>query len=226
MVAPSPTLAAGLSDCEQFDTAWLLQPVNAVSSLGFSLVGLLILRWAIRVQGQERIARVVFGTALIATGIGSFMFHGFDTAVAQFLHDVTFLALIVLLVTMNVSPVRGWRSATGWMVAALGVVTVSLVLLIAPDRTNIITIVATIALIGSDVLMEHRGGIARRWWIASLAAMSVAIAAFVLGRTGAPLCDPDSIFQGHALWHLLSAAAIAMYFVATSTARVRIEASM
>jgi hypothetical protein len=28
------------------------------------------------------------------------------------------------------------------------------------------------------------------------------------GRTGSPLCRPHSLLQGHALWHLLTAAAL------------------
>ena len=38
-----------------------------------------------------------------------------------------------------------------------------------------------------------------------------AIAANVLTRTGAPLCRPDSLLQGHAAWHVLTAAAVAAW---------------
>ena len=196
-----------------------------MSSLGFSVAGLLILGWALKAHGHERMLRIVFGVALISTGIGSFLFHGFDNAVAQFLHDITFLVLIWLLASINAAVALRWRASTGWVVTASGIVAFSVVLMVEPESTNIITIVTTIALIASDVLVERQGGIARRWWIASLAAMTIAAAAFILGRTGAPLCDPDSIFQGHALWHLFAAAAVAMYFVATSSARVRMEAA-
>jgi hypothetical protein len=35
--------------------------------------------------------------------------------------------------------------------------------------------------------------------------------AFWVGRGGAPLCNPESAFQWHALWHFLSALAMALY---------------
>jgi hypothetical protein len=36
-------------------------------------------------------------------------------------------------------------------------------------------------------------------------------AAYLAGRTGGPLCDPTSIVQGHALWHVGTAAALALW---------------
>jgi hypothetical protein len=39
-----------------------------------------------------------------------------------------------------------------------------------------------------------------------------AIAVNLLTRTGAPLCRPESLLQGHAAWHALTALAIALWF--------------
>ncbi|HYZ99326.1 MAG TPA: hypothetical protein VE575_11285 [Acidimicrobiales bacterium] len=41
---------------------------------------------------------------------------------------------------------------------------------------------------------------------------AAAIAVNLLTRTGAPLCRPSSLLQGHAVWHVLTAAAIALWF--------------
>ena len=38
-----------------------------------------------------------------------------------------------------------------------------------------------------------------------------AVAVNLLTRTGAPLCRPDSLLQGHAAWHVLTASAIALW---------------
>ncbi|MCZ7533181.1 MAG: hypothetical protein M5U23_07225 [Acidimicrobiia bacterium] len=214
-------LAAGTSDCEVNNDGMLIQPVSAVSSLAFSIAGVVILAWAQAVKGHERIVRILFGFAMIATGIGSFLFHGYDSVVAHFFHDITFLATVWLLAIVNVSEVRAWQRFWEWLIVIVGIATLSVVLLVAPGITNILTIVVTVVLIASDFALNRSGGIARPWWIASLVAMGLAVALFLLGRTGGPLCDPGSLFQGHALWHALSAAALAFYFVATSTARTR-----
>jgi hypothetical protein len=44
-----------------------------------------------------------------------------------------------------------------------------------------------------------------------LAVLALASAAFLVGRTDAWFCNPDSTFQWHAVWHVLSAAAMALY---------------
>ena len=36
----------------------------------------------------------------------------------------------------------------------------------------------------------------------------------LLSRTGAPLCFPDAVMQGHAIWHVLAAVGIGIYAAA------------
>ena len=176
--------------------------------------------WASKARGHERTLRIVFGFAMAATGIGSFVFHGFDSAVAQFLHDITFLVTIWLLAVINVSEVRGWSRRVGWGVVGMGIVLFSVFLIIVPQATNILTFLVTLALVLADVTLR-RSGASRSWWYwAALVSIVIAVLAFILGRSAGPLCDPDSLIQGHALWHLLSASAITAYFVATSEARI------
>ncbi len=40
---------------------------------------------------------------------------------------------------------------------------------------------------------------------------ALAVAAYAAGRTGSPLCDPGSWVQPHGAWHMLSAAALAIW---------------
>jgi hypothetical protein len=50
---------------------------------------------------------------------------------------------------------------------------------------------------------------------AALAAAAAGAACWWLGRTASPWCDPDSLLQPHAAWHLLGAAALACWAAAT-----------
>lgn len=43
---------------------------------------------------------------------------------------------------------------------------------------------------------------------AAMAAIAAGVVVNLLTRTGAPLCRPDSLLQGHALWHVLTAVGI------------------
>jgi hypothetical protein len=49
---------------------------------------------------------------------------------------------------------------------------------------------------------------------AALLGLAGALAINQLSRTGAPLCGPDSLLQGHAAWHVLTAAALGAWFTA------------
>jgi Ca2+/Na+ antiporter len=99
----------------------------------------------------------------------------------------------------------------------------SLSLVVSSSLTNILMVIVVVALVSSDIALHRRGRVRTTWYIASLALTASAIALFVLGRTGAPLCDPESLFQGHALWHVLAALALGAYFVATSDSRMNEE---
>ena len=48
----------------------------------------------------------------------------------------------------------------------------------------------------------RKGAVARR---VGLAAIALGGVAYLLGQTGSPLCRPESLFQWHALWHVLVA---------------------
>jgi hypothetical protein len=46
---------------------------------------------------------------------------------------------------------------------------------------------------------------------AAVVALAVAAGVNVLSRTGAPLCRPDSLLQGHSVWHVLTAVGAALW---------------
>jgi len=54
-----------------------------------------------------------------------------------------------------------------------------------------------------------RSGRRRRWsaWAKPAGVFALGLAAYAAGRSGSPLCRPDSLWQYHGAWHVLSAAA-------------------
>ena len=48
----------------------------------------------------------------------------------------------------------------------------------------------------------------------AVAALGAGIVANFVSRTGAPLCRPDALLQGHAAWHVLTAVAAATWLAA------------
>lgn len=214
----------GESDCESIASGVLAQPVNTLSSLAYSIVGIVIVGWAFRANGQERLVRIVFGVLMVATGAGSVMFHGPQGQGSQFFHDVTFLLALLFFAVLNTSTALSWAQSRRWAAFGAAAIVISGGLLLSPGATNAVMVALVVSVIGSDVALHRispRGG---WWYTTSLVAMTAAIAMFLLGRSGGPICDPESIFQGHALWHVLGAVALGTYFVATT--RSRLETTM
>ncbi len=59
--------------------------------------------------------------------------------------------------------------------------------------------------------------------VLALVALAVGVAANLLTRTGAPLCRPESLAQGHAGWHVLTAVGAAAWLACWAPARRRAD---
>ncbi|OBF98692.1 hypothetical protein A5790_02485 [Mycobacterium sp. 852002-51152_SCH6134967] len=59
----------------------------------------------------------------------------------------------------------------------------------------------------------------RSVWVAAAVVFALGLAAYAAGRTGSPLCRPDSLWQYHGLWHVLSGAAAGLAAWAMMPAR-------
>ncbi|HLF43892.1 MAG TPA: hypothetical protein VJA46_10265, partial [Acidimicrobiia bacterium] len=77
------------ADCESIGVGLLRQPVNSLTTLAFAVAGIVVM--------TRRPERLWVGIALIATGIGSFLFHGPMPGGSEWAHDVT-LAWLLLVV--------------------------------------------------------------------------------------------------------------------------------
>ena len=51
-----------------------------------------------------------------------------------------------------------------------------------------------------------------RWYFAGMIAYMSAFAIWLTGVPDSPSCDPDSMFQAHGYWHLLTAIATIFFF--------------
>ncbi len=174
--------AAG--DCELIGNGLLGQPVNALSSLAFVVVALLIFR-----------TRPLLAVVAAAVGLGSFLFHGPMPGWAQWTHDVSLAAVPVAL---------AFENRLRW--AAVCVAAVAILFAAAPGSS----VVITLGLLGMAAVVVARSQPTPIPWEA-LGLLVVGASLNGLSRTTGPLCDPDSLLQGHALWHILGAGALYLW---------------
>ena len=183
------------ADCELIGDSLLGQPVNTLTTAAFVIGGVLLLR--------RPTVRWV-GIGLVATGIGSFLFHGPMPPGSEWAHDVSLTWLIALVAGVG----RSWERFTRVAgLAAIGVL-FWLVPAAADPSAVAVTVVTVILLLRRD----------RTWsTIGPMLLLGLSAIFGRLGATGGPFCDPSSIWQPHGLWHLSAAAAVTWWALAFSS---------
>ena len=126
------------------------------------------------------------------------------------------VAVPVFVAADGLGVLGGWEDRTVSRVALVATAAVAVGALVGPV-TNIALVTAVTAAVLAEAVVARRSaprGVARAGRAVMAAALAVGVAAYVLGRTGGPLCRPDSLLQPHALWHLLTGLAMAAWAVA------------
>jgi hypothetical protein len=207
------TLGAG--DCERLHDGLVAQPVNAASALAYLLAGAWLAGRSWR-RGAGRAEGLAFGLAVAAAGVGSVDFHGTGSPAARWLHDAGLQAAVSFVAVHDLAALAGARSRA--LPAWAGAAGAGGVLLApAPGAGGALGAALGLLVAGAEVAAGRRGLRAgwsprrRAAYRAGVAALAVGSAAWLLGRTGGPLCDPDSPLQPHAAWHVLSAFALAAW---------------
>jgi hypothetical protein len=181
------------------------QPINTATSLGYAVVGGALIARGFRRRRRARRADITYGTLLIAIGLGSAAFHGPQPRGSQALHDAPIAAALYFILIHNLVGIG--RLQQGERPFIFGVVPVA-ALGSAPALAPVLSGGLALVAIASEVLVYRSGQTTRSGRRTIVALMAAAGAAYLFGRTGSPLCHPESPFQLHGAWHLLSAAAL------------------
>ena len=208
-------------DCEQIHhLAWLAQPVNAWSSLAFALAGALILVRAVRGDHGRTPELAVFALAVGMNSVGSFLFHGFRGDPAHWAHDLCIYAVLAFVAIHAFGTVRAWPRRTTLGAFAVAVAILGIARWAAPAATDVISGLLTFAAVVGESFAWRAGLRPRRSdgptlelmaWTLVLLALGLGGLSFLFGSNASPLCRPNSLFQWHAVWHVLLAAVLVAY---------------
>ena len=203
------------SDCEHIGQGLLAQPANTLSSLAYVLAGVLLLWRALAGRSGARIAPAVYAVTVIGVGIGSAAFHGPMPPWGRFAHDLSIAAVLAFVIGYDVALARG-ASANAGLAVFVGVTgACAVVLALSPDAGNgldaVLVTGAVVAEIGATRSAPGRATADGRLWIVIVGVVAIGALLNALGRTDAPLCEPDSPVQLHALWHVLTAFVLWLY---------------
>jgi hypothetical protein len=170
--------------------ARIAQPVNTASCAAYVLAGAWLWR-RLRRRGPVPAEAALYCAMVAANGAGGVGFHGPGDRASHWLHDTALVGTLAAMVLPNARHAGG---ATA--LAALGIA-------LRPDATNAASLAGGALVAASEVRARHRPSARTGLLLVAAAGINA------LSRTGGPWCRPDSPVQGHALWHVLTAAALA-----------------
>jgi dihydroceramidase len=197
--------------------ALIVQPSNSWSSYGYAFAGFLMIllsqsrNWT---SGFHRHAAAVFGLTAIFVGLGSVLLHATLTLWGQFF-DV--MGMYLTSGFMLVSAIARWRnlSVRGAVLLYLALVGVLLaVLFLVPEVRRSLFAVVLIAAIALELVFARprRPAVKLSFYLAGIATKAVAFTIWNLDQHGL-VCQPESLVQGHAVWHLLGATSLWLTFL-------------
>ena len=201
--------------CEALRSGWIRQPANTWSNLAFVLVGLLAARGPVQpvvggavAMRDDPVVRGLYGFTALVIGLGSWWYHASMTFAGQWIDVLGMYLLPTFLVCYNL--LRAGRLPRlaflpAWLLVN-GLLGVGLVVL-PLWRRPVFGALLGLALLSEVVARRAlRRRLAARYMLGALAALALAFGIWWLDLKHI-LCAPHSLFQGHALWHILCAMA-------------------
>lgn len=226
---PDECIALDECYCEAIGPGIASQPANAWSNAGFTLIGLLVLTDAGTRRGSSRMARDrraawLYGGVAIFLGIGSFAFHGSMRAWGGYVDVLSMHAFIAFVLAYDLDRVHRWSWGRfvlwfGGLLAGFA----ALIAVVPPEhgKTLFAAFVVVVLLVETAVSYPRLRPwapihlVPRRmpWFWTGLGLFVVANVIWNLSRTAGPWCDPNSLLQGHAVWHLLTATSVGAFYL-------------
>jgi hypothetical protein len=208
------------------------QPSNTWSNLGYLLVGLFALTLAAHdYKNKDRRASghflvmypffsVLYGLSCLYLFIGSFMYHASLTLFFQKFDQTGLYSVIGMVLILNIYKINPYLYHKGeWknthVLAKLLVIILNIAFFKWLWKFNINILVPGMLVITLCTAVYYIRRVSRtdyflNYLYVAYFIMLAAGSIWLLDRQGV-VCNPDSIWQGHAVWHILTAAS--MFFI-------------
>jgi hypothetical protein len=222
-----PDVGRGANFCEAARHGWVRQPANSFSNLGFVVAGLLVAWRAGRPQQLGDVLprhgglATAYGCVVVFLGPASAAMHATQSERGG---DLDMLSMYLVAAFAAAYALMRWLRQGRVLFAQLFLLLVAACELVGLYDGQVPVVdfagnVAFAALLLTAVVMEVRlwrrgaagGTRTDLWWGAG--ALGAILLAFAIWNTTKSLwCDPHSLLQGHAAWHLLDAASAYLLF--------------
>ncbi len=229
---PGEIGSAGMVFCEASAAGIIQQPANSWSNLGFAVAGIAIgahawrafserARSVSRYQNRMRsrlLYPVLYATVAAFVGPASMALHASTTTwggVIDLMSMFFWAAFVLAYGLARVLELDDRRFVSGYL-GLVGAISIVYLGGLVPISGSALfgVVIALYAGVEVWIYVRRPDLVARRGWLFATAAIFLtALAIWLPSRTGGPLCDPHSLVQGHAIWHLLNAVAMSTLYV-------------
>ena len=199
--------------CEEKLCSFIVTPFNAWTNMAYVLVGIYV--W-LKMRKSKSEAFRFFGPATVIVGLTSFLWHSslnFYTQIFDFFGMYTFCVLLIMFNKARLhswpTPPRAFHRFWIW-VTGLTVLTASSLMLNPHFPIQVFVLLLILAILRTELMERLEKGEHRRWFWASFFTL-LSAAVFSALDASRIVCYADNHwFQGHGVWHLLSA--LSLYF--------------
>jgi hypothetical protein len=224
-----PFMEVGRKFCETMHLGLIKQPANTWSNLGFVFAGL-AMAWHLTSEQhhynenmfrqESSFCGTFFSCLTVLLGPGSMALHASGTSLGAFLDMCSMYLIASFMASYATVRLFALRSMYFLLIFSF-----SFGIFMWVDRQSdihfifyhfgdtvfafYILIIIIFEIINIKVRKLRHTNI---WGFASFAALALAFFIWNRSLTGGPWCDPESIIQGHAIWHLLDAFALYCLF--------------
>ncbi|MCL1871048.1 MAG: hypothetical protein FWF90_11635 [Promicromonosporaceae bacterium] len=186
--------------------------MSAWTSLAFVVAGVAILAVAWRRRGTPAgRLQIAFAVLTAFNGVGSVVQHGPAPTWNPVLHDPPLMGALALVAADGIADLTGRRLRHAWWVVPTAVCLVLAAL--SPGVSAAAQSAVAVAAVAVTLVRAWRRPAVRPRSVVALGLLAVGGVVGTLSRPGWPWCDPSSAWfasgwSGHAVWHVLAAAAL------------------
>ena len=190
----------------------MLQPANSWSSFGYVFVGFVLMRDARKRRGTTAFpseGAIMFGIGAITVGVGSVLLHATLTLWGQFADVLGMYLVSGFSLVYAIAKITRLDRGKAVLLYILVCAVLVAILLSAPEvrRWLFFVVLFTALTLEIGFARKLRHGVILRYLLLGMAAKAVAFGIWNLDQSRI-LCAPDSLLQGHAVWHVLGAVSL------------------
>ncbi len=196
--------------CEPTICAWINEPFNAWSNLGYFLIGLyIVLKATSQIQKN-------FGPIVVFTGIASFIYHSTNNFFTQYFDYLGMLTLVGFVIAFNISRLKKDLSLLnmylGWTLSSLLILLNILMMSKIPIQMIIIFGCALIIILELCCRFKSKMKLSYKYLILSLSLLAIGQTLALLDNSRI-YCPEQLWITGHVLWHIFGSLGLGAYFL-------------